>query len=257
MNEIMKELQQGDETFTYQEYLLQLCEEENKYYEFYSKYSKETEPNKTNQNQWPTKEQILKIYELSKKYQSSEITIHNTIFLYHYVLLKQPSIITEENPELLTYLCFSLSSKYYEKRIRWIETFFKDNVICCSQIDFKRKELKILSLLQYHINPILPLHYLHLFLDVYFKGNSSMKTFCILLSNLLFEISEQTLSIHSSFVCSLAIICCAQSLCEGCYSHFVFSWITSFVDNIDEIYSLYSVIMKHVLDNKYHSYFLL
>ena len=122
-NTILEELEKGDETFTYKEYLLQLCEQENIYHELYSSKQSSSHNTKT----WPNTKELAKIYSLSKRYHSSEITTQTTIYLLHYLYLIQPSLFNEENNELLIYLCFSLSSKYNEKRIRWIDVFFKEN----------------------------------------------------------------------------------------------------------------------------------
>ena len=76
MNNFIEQLQSGDSTFTYSEYLLQLCEQENKYYQLYSNQT-QNEIEKENKT-WPTINELQTIYQLTKQYHSLSFWVHTS-----------------------------------------------------------------------------------------------------------------------------------------------------------------------------------
>ncbi|BFU25362.1 cyclin domain containing protein [Entamoeba histolytica HM-1:IMSS-B] len=237
-------LENGDGTFTYRELLLNLCIKEEKYYGLIPF-----------NNCWPAKLFVQKIFTACNRLELSPITTHTAVTILKRLCVVNSSYVQKQNPEIICFICISLASKIYEKRRRWVKEIYYDTSLVCSKREFTIKEMEVLKMLNYYIDPPVPIQYVNLFLEVYFNKNQKLNKIATDVCHLLYNSPEMLIANHSSLICGIVVLCVSQSILDGGASGIMLSWAKTFVSTLDEICELSNQVLKCIFKGELLSEF--
>ncbi|ELP92739.1 hypothetical protein EIN_371510 [Entamoeba invadens IP1] len=228
-------LDRGDGTFVYRDLLFQLCSKEEQ-------YSKMIPPN----NCWPARIFVQKLFTAANRMHFNAVTTHTAVTLLKRLCVISPEYVQKQNPETICFVCLSLSAKMYEKRKRWVKELYRDTLLVCSKREFRAKEMEVLRLVDYRIDLPVPIQYVNLFLEIYFRQLPQLNSVATNVTHLLYSEPERLIGNHSALVCAIVVLCVAQSIMDGGASRPMIRWAKTFLNQIEEITTLSNELFEFI-----------